>query len=494
MNVQLCPAQQRAFDELAAALDRGSIACLRGSQSRGKSTILRALFSRTGGAYLTAREYVEAGLTRDPLAIQESFFALVLNKMERGAECVYLDDLGRLISMLADRRDGSAYPRQGYFELTMKALCEHAIGRGRKLIYEESGSRSREAGARAFAVEAGEFQAEDYLFLGTRWLGKDKAALVDFNQIYRFAPRLDIHQLNAACQWMFHEQELTTASFTEYVRANSLASNVDLNKVGPVDLRALEGLDEVVRGLAAQVVLPLENDPAVKEFGLRAKRGVLIHGPSGTGKTTIGRALAQRMKSKFIVIDGTVLAGMGDVRAQLNPVLALAHNNAPAVIFIDDADQLFSHAAAGACRYLLARLDGLENESGDSLSLVVTAQDPDRLPPELLASGRIESWLETRLPGPAERGRMFQEQVAKLGESLRNVDPQPILSASDGFSAVDVRSAVEEAKALSAYDKLQNESAKSATGYLLEGVTQVAGYRRKAASAALAAIDSPVRD
>jgi energy-coupling factor transporter ATP-binding protein EcfA2 len=480
MNVQLCPAQQRAFDGLAVALERGPIVCLRGRVSRGKSTILRALFSRTGGTYLTAREYIEAGLTRDPLALEESLFSLVLNKVERGADYVYLDDLGRLTSLLAE---GAAYPRRGYFELALKALSEHTIARGRKLIYEEGPFRSREAGVRAFSVETGEFGAEDYVFLGTRWLGKDKGALVDFQQVHRFAPRLDVHQLNAACQWMFHEKELNTLAFTEYLRANTLVSNVRADEVATVDLRALEGLDEVVRGLAAQVVLPLENDQAVKEFALRPKRGVLLHGPSGTGKTTIGRALVHRLKSKLIKIDGTVLpAGPGDVRVLLAPVFELLHSNAPAVLFIDDAERLFEHGPAGACRYLLARLDGLENQIGEAISLVVTAQDPTRLPRELLTSGRIESWLETKLPGPAERGRLFQEQVTRLGESLRNVDPKPILSASEGFSAVEVRSAVEEAKALFAYDKLQNQSPRGGTAYLLEGVTQVAEYRRRAAT------------
>ena len=71
MNVQLCPRQQRAFEGLATALERGPVACLRGRQSRGKTTVLRALFARTGGVYLTAREYIEAGLTRDPLALED---------------------------------------------------------------------------------------------------------------------------------------------------------------------------------------------------------------------------------------------------------------------------------------------------------------------------------------------------------------------------------------------------------------------------------------
>ena len=478
MNVQLCPRQQTAFEGLATAVERGPVACLRGRQSRGKTTVLRALFARTGGAYLTAREYIEAGLTRDPLALEEAFFVFALNKVERGADYVYLDDLGRLTSLLVD---GSGhYPRRGYFEMTLKALCEHTAARGRKLIFEEGATPSREAGVRAFSTQIDEFTPEDYVFLGTRWLGKDKAALVDFGQIFRFAPRLDVHQLNAACQWMFHEKELSTGAFIEYLRTETLKSNVDLSEVTPVDLRQLEGLEEVVRGLAAQVVLPLENDQAVKEFSLRPKRGVVLHGPAGTGKTTIGRALAHRLKSKFLKLDGSLFSTAAGFRPHLDELFAMARTNAPAVIFVDDADSLFANAPAGACHYFFSRLDGLENLTGDSISVVMTAQNPSRLPAELLSSGRIESWLETRLPNPTARGKLFQDQVARLGESLRNVDPQQILSASDGFSAVEVKSAVEEAKALFAYDRLQNQPSRGGTNYLLEGVAQVTALRRRA--------------
>ena len=480
MNVQLCPRQQRAFEGLVAALERGSIACLRGGQSRGKTTVLKALFARTGGAYLTAREYIEAGLTRDPLALEEAFFVFVLNKVERGGDYVYLDDLGRLTSLLVD---GSGhYPRRGYFELTLKALCEHTAARGRKLIFEAGATGSREAGVRAFSTQIGEFTAEDYAFLGTRWLGKDKAALVDFGQIFRFAPHLDVHQLNGACQWMFHEKELSTGAFIEYLRTETLQSNVELSEVSPVDLRQLEGLEEVVRGLAAQVVMPLENPQAVKEFALRPKRGVVLHGPAGTGKTTIGRALAHRLKSKFLKLETAKFSAAADYRKHLDELFALARTNAPAVIFVDDADSLFADAPDGACQDFFSRLDGLENLAGDSISLVMTVQDPSRLPERLLRSGRIESWLETRLPNATARGRLFQDQVARLGESLRNVDPQRILSASDGFSAGEVRSAVEEAKALIAYDQLQNQPSRGGTNYLLEGVAQVAELRRRAAS------------
>jgi len=66
---------------------------------------------------------------------------------------------------------------------------------------------------------------------------------------------------------------------------------VDLDEVQDVDLKELKGVDDVLRNLEINIVLPLENDELATRFRLRSKRGVLLSGPHGTGKTTVGRAL-----------------------------------------------------------------------------------------------------------------------------------------------------------------------------------------------------------
>src|SRR4029434_9147436 len=116
-------------------------------------------------------------------------------------------------------------------------------------------------------------------------------------------------QLKTACQWLTKNGKLTTDRFIDYLRSQRLASNVDLGEVQAVDLRDLKGVDDVLRSLEINIVLPLENDALASQFQLRPKRGVLLYGPPGTGKTTVGRALAHRLRSKFFLIDGTFIAG-----------------------------------------------------------------------------------------------------------------------------------------------------------------------------------------
>src|SRR5262249_10567153 len=143
---------------------------------------------------------------------------------------------------------------------------------------------------------------------------------------------------------------------------------------------------------------PLQQPELARELGLKAKRGVLLHGDPGTGKTSIGRALARQMAGKFFMIDGTFVLGTGSFYKKVNDVFAAAIANSPSVIFIDDADVMFKQDSGGFNRYLLTRLDGLASESVGHVCIMMTAMDIRDMPVAMLRAGRVEVWLETKLP------------------------------------------------------------------------------------------------
>src|SRR6185369_10446805 len=112
------------------------------------------------------------------------------------------------------------------------------------------------------------------------------------------------------------------------LHSQNLTSNVEIREVTPVDWNDLKGVDDVIEALEAKIALPLENDALAAELQLKPKRGVLLAGPPGTGKTTIGRALAHRLKSKFFLIDGTVIAGSDDFQDEVSKIFDEAKKNA----------------------------------------------------------------------------------------------------------------------------------------------------------------------
>jgi SpoVK/Ycf46/Vps4 family AAA+-type ATPase len=164
-----------------------------------------------------------------------------------------------------------------------------------------------------------------------------------------------------------------------------LAGNVHLDEVQPVRWSDLKGVDDVIRALEAKIALPFENDALAAGPRLKPKRGVLIAGPPGSGKTTIGRALAHRLKSKFFLMDGTVVAGSCDFFDEVKEIFERARRNAPSVVFIDDTDVIFDgNANPGFYRYLLTVLDSIESASNERVCVMMTAMNPAALPPAIL--------------------------------------------------------------------------------------------------------------
>eukprot|EP00966_Prymnesium_polylepis_P275029 6355054-Prymnesium_polylepis.1 len=190
------------------------------------------------------------------------------------------------------------------------------------------------------------------------------------------------------------------------------------------------------------VLLPFEHPEVAARYRAAPKHGVLLYGPPGTGKTSIGRALAHRLKGKMFMVKEL------NLHRELMVTFAAAEANAPSVVFIDDMDAVmqrdmvsYGHQA-DVFRFLLAKLDGLASRQADAKHVVVimACNNLKMLPEPLLRSGRIELWLKTELPklqarpatpaacharcAPAPR-RPHSASPAQPTGSQR--DPQPLL-------------------------------------------------------------------
>jgi SpoVK/Ycf46/Vps4 family AAA+-type ATPase len=163
-----------------------------------------------------------------------------------------------------------------------------------------------------------------------------------------------------------------------------------------------------------------------------------------------------------------------------------AKQNAPSIIFIDDSDVLFENHeeyGPGLYRYLLTLLDGLEGETAGRVCVMMTVMDVGGLPPALVRSGRVELWLDMRLPDEAARGEILRQHLAALPASLGGADVCRLATATEEFTGADLKRLVEDGKALYAYDRARGLPTKPPTGYFLAAVETVRANKQRYAEA-----------
>ncbi len=466
-NYQLTPVQQAAAEDLLTAIRCGNVVVLQGDVGRGKTTVLRYLQALQGGVLLGMRDFMQTLDAREPFAIEEAWIRLMEANLANH-NLVFLDDM----HLIANVVEGYGYPRQNLLNAAITSVLEQASTNS-KLVFAVEEGAPEPISRRAQTCKIAEFEPEDYDSMCSAHLGAGADSL-DYDRIHRFAPALNAHQLKTACGCMRGARDLDTEGFIQYLVSQNLSSNVQIEEVEAVDWKDLKGVDDLIRALEAKIAFPLEEHRVAAEFQLKPKRGVLLAGPPGTGKTTIGRALAHRLKSKFFLIDGTVIAGSTNFYCEIQKIFEAAKRNAPSIIFIDDADVIFEgDCKAGIYRYLLTMLDGLENASAKRICVMMTAMEVSSLPAALVRSGRIELWLQTRLPDEDARKSIFSERVTALPWPLSSVDTGMLARSSRGLTGADLKAAVEDAKLLYAHDWARGLVVRPLEEYFLEAIATI---------------------
>jgi len=218
------------------------------------------------------------------------------------------------------------------------------------------------------------------------------------------------------------------------------------------------GVDEAKQELF-EIVDFLKNPGKYKAMGARTPKGVLMVGPSGTGKTLLARATAGEAKVPFFSIAGSefmeMLVGVGASRVR--DLFNTAKKNQPAIIFIDEIDAIGRQRGVGimgghdereqTLNQILVEMDGFSPT--EQLVVIAATNRPDILDPALVRPGRFDRRVVLDMPDIT--GRKAILGIHARGKPFdKSVDWEKIARRTVGFSGADLENMLNEAAILAA--------------------------------------------
>jgi len=221
------------------------------------------------------------------------------------------------------------------------------------------------------------------------------------------------------------------------------------------------GLEDVKKQLQEAIEWPLKYPDLYNKLGHTMPKGVLLHGPSGTGKTLLAKAVATESETNFISIRGPELLSkwVGESERGIREVFRRARQAAPCVIFFDEIDSLAPMRGMGGdsmitervVSQLLTELDGIQTLQG--VVVLAATNRIDMLDTALLRPGRFDKLIYVPLPDKEAR-----KQILKIHTRNKpldtDVDLDKIAEVAEGFSGAEVAAIANTAVSLLLHEYL----------------------------------------
>jgi len=227
-----------------------------------------------------------------------------------------------------------------------------------------------------------------------------------------------------------------------------------------ISFKDVAGVDEAKKELE-EVVDFLKHPGKYRAVGARTPKGVLLVGPSGTGKTLLAKAVAGEAGVPFFSMAGSefmeMLVGVGASRTR--DLFQTAKKAAPSIIFIDEIDAIGRQRGVGfagghdereqTLNQILVEMDGFT--PNDNVIVMAATNRPDILDPALIRPGRFDRRIVLDMPDIEDREAIFK--IHARGKPFGpDVSWKEVAKETVGFSGADIENVLNEAAILAARD------------------------------------------
>ena len=214
-------------------------------------------------------------------------------------------------------------------------------------------------------------------------------------------------------------------------------------------------LDKIKKELQEAIEWPLKFDTLNQKIGYKMPKGILLHGPSGTGKTLLAKAVAKESEANFISVRGPEVLSkwVGESERGVREIFRRARQASPCIIFFDEIDALVPARGGGGdsmvteriVSQLLTELDGIQALKG--VIVMAATNRLDIVDPSIIRPGRIDKLLYIPLPDKKAREEILSIHTKDIPLSSE-VKLEKIAELSDGFSGADLGAIINTAMSI----------------------------------------------
>ncbi|UPM43762.1 proteasome-activating nucleotidase Pan1 [Halocatena salina] len=241
------------------------------------------------------------------------------------------------------------------------------------------------------------------------------------------------------------------------------------------------GISEQIDEVRETVELPLTSPGRFDAVGIDPPSGVLLHGPPGTGKTMLAKAVANQTEATFIKMAGSELVHkfIGEGAKLVRDLFELARQHEPAVLFIDEIDAIAAKRTDSktsgdaevqrTMMQLLSEMDGFDDRG--EISIIAATNRFDMLDRAILRPGRFDRLIEVPKPDLEGREMIFRihtrsmnvadevdfEQLAEDTENASGADIKAICTEAGMFAIRDDRQTVTREDFENAWEKIDDD-------------------------------------
>lgn len=212
------------------------------------------------------------------------------------------------------------------------------------------------------------------------------------------------------------------------------------------------GMEEAKKTIFEMVIFPLKQPEKTRALGLRAGGGVLLFGPPGNGKTTLGKAIAHELDAKFYYASGAQIRSKwhGESEQRLRQLIQAARKNPVSVLFFDDVDGLLPRRGGSSVVdnrivvQFLSEIGGFE-ESENILLMLGATNVPWNIDEAVFRTGRFDEKIFIGLPDEAARLGMLRFHLEKVPKE-EEIDLEYWAKRLEGYTGSDIVGVVNAAK------------------------------------------------